>query len=57
MREIHMHLISDSTGETIRAVARACLVQFEGVRAIERVWSLVRSEAFTKRRGGAKGGA
>jgi regulator of PEP synthase PpsR (kinase-PPPase family) len=40
-----MHLISDSTGETIRAVARACLVQFEGVRPIERVWSLVRSEA------------
>ncbi|MBI1775617.1 MAG: kinase/pyrophosphorylase [Proteobacteria bacterium] len=45
MREIHLHLISDSTGETIRAVTRACLVQFEGVRPIERVWSLVRSEA------------
>jgi [pyruvate, water dikinase]-phosphate phosphotransferase / [pyruvate, water dikinase] kinase len=39
----HLHLISDATGETINTVARACLVQFEGVKTIEHVWSLVRT--------------
>jgi len=29
-RRFHLHLVSDATGETINAVARACLVQFEG---------------------------
>jgi len=27
----HLHLVSDATGETINSVARACLVQFEGI--------------------------
>ncbi|HEY5598030.1 MAG TPA: pyruvate, water dikinase regulatory protein [Kiloniellales bacterium] len=39
----HLHLVSDATGETINSVARACLVQFEGVEPIEHVWSLVRT--------------
>ena len=43
MTVYHLHLVSDATGETINAVARACLVQFEGVEAIEHVWSLVRT--------------
>jgi [pyruvate, water dikinase]-phosphate phosphotransferase / [pyruvate, water dikinase] kinase len=40
----HLHLISDATGETINAVARACLVQFEDVEPVEHTWSMVRSE-------------
>lgn len=40
---VHLHLVSDSTGETIHQVARACLVQFEGVKAIEHTWFLVRT--------------
>jgi regulator of PEP synthase PpsR (kinase-PPPase family) len=40
----HLHLISDSTGETVNAVARACLVQFEGVSVTEHLWSLVRTK-------------
>src|SRR5258708_35343551 len=40
---VHIHLVSDATGETIYRVARACLVQFEGIEAIQHVWSLVRS--------------
>ena len=44
MKNFHLHLISDATGETIAAVARACLVQFEGVEPIEHTWSMVRSE-------------
>lgn len=40
----HLHLISDSTGETVTAVARAALAQFEQVTPIEHSWSLVRTE-------------
>jgi regulator of PEP synthase PpsR (kinase-PPPase family) len=39
----HLHLVSDSTGETVAAVARACLVQFDGVHVIEHSWPMVRS--------------
>jgi hypothetical protein len=40
----HLHLVSDATGETINSVARACLVQFEGVEADEHIWTLVRTD-------------
>jgi regulator of PEP synthase PpsR (kinase-PPPase family) len=43
VRRFHLHLVSDATGETINSVARACLVQFEGVDAIEHVWPLIRT--------------
>jgi len=39
----HLHLVSDSTGDTVHSVARACLVQFDGIEAIEHVWSMVRT--------------
>ena len=35
--------MSDSTGETVSSVARACLVQYEGIFVQEHVWSLVRT--------------
>lgn len=38
-----VHLVSDATGETINAVTRACLVQFEGVTVQEFFWNLVRT--------------
>ena len=40
---LHIHLVSDSTGETVHQIARACVVQFPDVRTIEHVWTLVRS--------------
>lgn len=43
MAIFHLHLVSDSTGETIRSVARACLVQFEGVKPTEHMWFMVRT--------------
>lgn len=43
VKEFHLHLISDSTGETVTMVARACLAQFDGVNAKEHMWSMVRS--------------
>ena len=39
----HLHLVSDSTGETLINVGRAAAVQYEGVSAIEHVYPLVRS--------------
>ena len=45
----HIHLVSDATGETITAVARACLVQFEDVQPTEHVWSLVRTPKHMER--------
>ncbi|MFQ5467944.1 MAG: pyruvate, water dikinase regulatory protein [Kiloniellaceae bacterium] len=40
----HLHLVSDATGETINSLARACLVQFDGIEPIEHVWSLIRTK-------------
>jgi len=40
----HLHLVSDSTGETTGLVARACLVQFDDIQAEEHLWPMVRSE-------------
>ncbi|MDJ0950038.1 MAG: pyruvate, water dikinase regulatory protein [Alphaproteobacteria bacterium] len=40
----HLHLVSDATGETLTAVARACLVQFESVAVMEHLWPLVRTK-------------
>jgi len=39
----HIHLVSDATGETINALYRACLIQFDGVKIQEHYWSLVRT--------------
>ena len=44
MTIIHLHLVSDATGETINSVARACLVQFDVAEPIEHVWSLIRTQ-------------
>jgi len=39
----HIHLVSDSTGETLMAVMRASVAQFRGVSPIEHLYALVRS--------------
>lgn len=42
--EFHVHLVSDATGETLNAIARAALAQFEGVTVNEHFYALVRSK-------------
>lgn len=42
---INIHLISDSTGETLSSVSRAVLSQFEGVESKDFIWPLVRTES------------
>jgi len=43
---LHIHLVSDATGETNHQIARACVAQFENVRTREHVWSLVRTHSY-----------
>src|SRR5580700_4573793 len=39
----HVHLVSDSTGETLNALARAVCARFTNVLPIEHIYALVRS--------------
>src|ERR1700722_17473574 len=39
----HIHLVSDSTGETLNAMARAVCARFDDILPIEHIYSLVRS--------------
>ena len=49
MRSFHLHLVSDATGETCITIARAATAQFQGVDAVEHLWSLVRTESQLRR--------
>ena len=49
MRQFHLHLVSDSTGETLDVLAKAALAQFEGVEAVRHFWPLVRSDGHLER--------
>lgn len=43
MTKLHLHLLSDSTGETLEMIAKAALSQFEGVEVERHFWPMVRS--------------
>lgn len=49
MKQFHLHLVSDSTGETVSSVSRAVLAQFDNVDPDEHIWSLVRTKAQMER--------
>jgi len=40
----HFHLVSDASGETIRALTRACLIQFDDIPKVEHHWSMIRTK-------------
>jgi hypothetical protein len=42
-RVINLHLVSDSTGETLNSIARATLARFEEAQVVHHRWSLIRS--------------
>ena len=46
---LHLHLLSDSTGETLEMLAKSALSQFEGVETIRHFWPMVRSEGHLTR--------
>jgi regulator of PEP synthase PpsR (kinase-PPPase family) len=45
----NLHLVSDSSGETVTNIARACLVQYEDIEVTEHFWWLVRTPGQMKR--------
>lgn len=45
MTVYHLHLVSDSTGGTLSALAKACLAQFEGLRIEQHFSPLIRTPA------------
>lgn len=49
MTILHVHLVSDSTGETLENIAKAALAQFDGVEAVKHFWPMVRSEGHLDR--------
>lgn len=48
-RSFHLHMISDATGETLVAIAKAVRVQYSQARAIEHIHPLVRSRRELER--------
>ena len=43
MTLLHLHLLSDSTGETLEMIANAALAQFDQAEVIRHFWPMVRS--------------
>ncbi len=46
---LHLHLLSDSTGETLENIAKAALAQYDDVETIRHFWPMVRNEAHLER--------
>ncbi len=42
-RQVNLHLVSDSTGDTLNSIARATLSRFDEPQVIHHRWSLIRS--------------
>ncbi len=47
--KLHLHLLSDSTGETLENIAKAALAQFDDVAVTRHFWPMVRSNAHLDR--------
>lgn len=46
---MHLHLLSDSTGETLEAVAKAAIAMFDDVEPVKHFWPMVRSDGHLQR--------
>lgn len=49
MARLHLHLLSDSTGETLEMIAKAALAQFDNADIVRHFWPMVRSESHLDR--------
>jgi len=49
MPRLHLHLLSDSTGETLEMIAKAALAQFEDSEVVRHFWPMVRSRQHLDR--------
>ena len=50
---LHIHLVSDSTGETVHQAARAAIAQFPNAEVTEHIWTLVRTQEHVDLLGGS----
>ncbi|WP_267378201.1 MULTISPECIES: pyruvate, water dikinase regulatory protein [unclassified Sphingomonas] len=46
---LHLHLLSDSTGETLENIAKAALAQYDDVETVRHFWPMVRTETHLER--------
>jgi [pyruvate, water dikinase]-phosphate phosphotransferase / [pyruvate, water dikinase] kinase len=49
MTQTHLHLLSDSTGETLEMIAKAALAQFDDSAVLRHFWPMVRSQQHLDR--------
>ena len=49
MARLHLHLLSDSTGETLEMIAKAALAQFDNADIVRHFWPMVRSRQHLDR--------
>ena len=49
MARLHLHLLSDSTGETLEMIAKAALAQFDDADVVRHFWPMVRSQQHLDR--------
>ena len=50
IQRFHLHLLSDSTGETLESIAKAALAQFDDAEhVVKHFWPMVRSESHLDR--------
>ncbi len=49
LTRLHLHLLSDSTGETLENIAKAALAQFDDVETVRHFWPMVRTETHLER--------
>jgi len=49
MSRFNLHLLSDSTGETLEHIGKAAIAQFENIETIRHFWPMVRSEQHLDR--------
>lgn len=49
MTRLHLHLLSDSTGETLETIAKSALSQFDEVEVVKHFWPMVRTEGHLNR--------
>jgi len=49
MKDVHLHLVSDATGDTLEQVAKAALAQFPEVKALKHYWPMIRTARHMER--------
>ena len=49
MPRLHLHLLSDSTGETLEMIAKAAIAQFDNAQVTRHFWPMVRSQQHLDR--------